>query len=65
MEINKMITITFNDMLSEYNVFNDSKKIATFKESELQLIASQNGIAWPKVISPDCNEVKHIVELAL
>lgn len=60
-----MTTIVYNQNTSEFTVFEGSKKIATFKESELQLVASQNQILWPAVISPDCHEIRQIVELAL
>jgi hypothetical protein len=60
-----MTTITFNQKTSEYNVFKSSVIIATFKESELQLVASQNKILWPIIISPDCKEIGYIVELAI
>jgi len=60
-----MTTIVYNQNTSEFNVFEGSKKIATFKESELQLVASQNQISWPTVISPDCHEIRHVLELAL
>ncbi len=65
MGINKMTTIIYNQNTSEFNVFDGSNKIATFKESELQLVASQHRISWPVIISPDCHEIRHIVELAL
>ncbi len=60
-----MIIVTYSQNTSTFNVFDDSKKIAIFKESELKLVASQNGISWPVIISPDCHEIRHIVELAL
>jgi len=60
-----MITIIYNQNTSEFNVFDGSTKIATFKESELQMVASKHQISWPTVISPDCHEIKQIVELAL
>jgi len=60
-----MITITFNEITGEYNIFDGSIKVATFKESELQLVASYYEISWPRVISPDYHEIKHIEELVL
>lgn len=57
--------IIYNHNTAEYNIFNGSEKIASFTESALQLIASQNNMAWPFMISQDCHEIKHIVEIAL